>query len=102
LSLGNGLLLSTTLSFCHPDRTRISCHAALDGAACAAFFKESSMKCANAIKFHRKSGGGEGSAVRHSGATHFYRSTNTFSFVISEQCEEICGFALHPEVIMNL
>jgi hypothetical protein len=39
------------------DRTRISCHAALDIAACAAFVKESSMKCANATKFHRKSGG---------------------------------------------
>jgi hypothetical protein len=42
---------------CHLDRTRISCHAALDMAACAAFVKESRMKCANAIKFHRKSGG---------------------------------------------
>jgi hypothetical protein len=39
------------------DRTRISCHAALDIAACAAFVKESSMKCANATNFHRKSGG---------------------------------------------
>jgi len=38
------------------DRTRISCHAALDIAACAAFVKESSIKCANATKFHRKSG----------------------------------------------
>jgi hypothetical protein len=42
---------------CHPDRTRISCHASLDKAACAAFVKESSMECANATKFHRKSGG---------------------------------------------
>jgi hypothetical protein len=41
------------------DRTRISCHAALDIAACAAFVKESSMKCANATKFHRKSGGAQ-------------------------------------------
>jgi hypothetical protein len=32
-------------------------HAALDMAACAAFVKESSMKCSNAIKFYRKSGG---------------------------------------------
>ncbi len=38
------------------DRIRISCHAALDIAACVAFVKESSMKCANATKFHRKSG----------------------------------------------
>jgi hypothetical protein len=44
---------------CHLDRTRISCHAALDMAACAAFVKESSMKCGNAIKFHRKSGGAQ-------------------------------------------
>ena len=85
LALGNGPLLSTTLSFlssrakprdlqfrgpfletrnpmlkqnCYLDRTRISCHAALDIAACAAFVKESSMKCANATKFNRKSGVG--------------------------------------------
>jgi hypothetical protein len=44
---------------CHLDRTRISCHAALDMAACAAFVKESSMKSANATKFHRKSGGAQ-------------------------------------------
>jgi hypothetical protein len=42
---------------CHLNRTRIFCHAALDIAACAAFVKESSMKRANATKFHRKSGG---------------------------------------------
>jgi hypothetical protein len=41
---------------CHPDRTRISCHVALDTAACAAFVKEGSMRCTNATKFHRKSG----------------------------------------------
>jgi hypothetical protein len=39
-----------------PERTRISCHAALDTAACAAFVKESRMKFANATKFNRKSG----------------------------------------------
>jgi hypothetical protein len=44
---------------CHLDRTRISCHAALDIAACAAFAKESSIKCANATKFYRKSGGAQ-------------------------------------------
>jgi hypothetical protein len=43
--------------YCHLDRTRISCHAAQDMPACAAFVKESSMKYANATKFHRKSGG---------------------------------------------
>src|ERR1700730_13812400 len=51
------MFLDKEQQICHLDRTRISCHAALDMAACAAFVKESSMKCANAIKFHRKSGG---------------------------------------------
>jgi len=41
----------------HP-RTRFSCHAALDEAACAPFSKERLMKFANATKFHRKSGEG--------------------------------------------
>jgi hypothetical protein len=36
--------------------TRISCHAASDLAACAAFHKESRMKLANATKLDRKSG----------------------------------------------
>ena len=40
-----------------PERTRISCHAALDRAACAPFREEGRMKYANANKFHRKSGG---------------------------------------------
>src|SRR5580698_4572934 len=39
-----------------PERTRISCHAALDKTACAPFRKEGRMKCDNATKFHRKSG----------------------------------------------
>jgi hypothetical protein len=39
-----------------PERTRISCHAALDMAACAAFRKESRMKFANATNLDRKSG----------------------------------------------
>jgi hypothetical protein len=34
----------------------ISCHAALDTAACAAFRKESRMKFANATNLNRKSG----------------------------------------------
>jgi hypothetical protein len=38
------------------ERTRISCHAALDMATCAAFVKESRMKIANATKLNRKSG----------------------------------------------
>ena len=44
---------------CHLDRTRISCHAALDMATCAAFVKESSMKFPSATKSHRKSGGAQ-------------------------------------------
>jgi hypothetical protein len=39
-----------------PERTRISCHAALDRAACAPFRKEGRMKCINANKSHRESG----------------------------------------------
>jgi hypothetical protein len=38
------------------ERTRISCRAALDMAACAAFVKESRMKIDNATKLNRKSG----------------------------------------------
>jgi hypothetical protein len=40
-----------------PERTRISCHAALEKATYAPFHKEGRMNCNNAIKFHRKSGG---------------------------------------------
>jgi hypothetical protein len=39
-----------------PERTRISCRAALETTACAAFSKESRMKFANAININRKSG----------------------------------------------
>jgi hypothetical protein len=39
-----------------PERTRISCHAALDTAACAPFFKERCRMFANATNFYRKSG----------------------------------------------
>jgi len=38
------------------ERTRISCYLAPTMAACAAFFKESRMKFANATKLDRKSG----------------------------------------------
>jgi hypothetical protein len=47
--------LATHLSS-RPERTRISCRAALDMAMCAAFVKESRMKIANATKLNRKSG----------------------------------------------
>jgi hypothetical protein len=39
-----------------PERTRISCHAALEKAACAPFRKEGRRKCINATKVNRKSG----------------------------------------------
>jgi hypothetical protein len=39
-----------------PERTRISCHVALDMAASAAFRKESRMKFAKATNLDRKSG----------------------------------------------
>jgi hypothetical protein len=70
---------------CHLDRTRISCHAAPDMAACAAFVKESSMKCANATKFHRKSG--ERSVVERS-AVFFYFSRR---FALMSPCKTAAG-----------
>jgi hypothetical protein len=42
-----------------PKRTRISCHAALETTACAAFSKESRMKFANATNTDRKFGEAE-------------------------------------------
>jgi hypothetical protein len=39
-----------------PERTRISCHAALETTARAAFSKESRMKFDNATNINRKSG----------------------------------------------
>ncbi len=41
---------------CHWERTRISCHAALDTTTRAPFRKERRMKFAKATRFHRKSG----------------------------------------------
>jgi hypothetical protein len=49
------ILAATELSS-RPERTRISCHAALETTACAAFSKESRMKFANATNINRKSG----------------------------------------------
>jgi hypothetical protein len=63
--LSNGCTLvrgSTNLSS-RPERTRISCRAAPDMAACAAFFKESRMKIASATNLNRKF---RGSAVERS------------------------------------
>jgi hypothetical protein len=46
--------------------TRISCHAALDKAACAPFRKEGRVLCDDATKFHRKSGGAKPRDLRFS------------------------------------
>jgi hypothetical protein len=47
--------ISTKLSS-RPERTRISCHAALDKIAYAPFFKERRIMFASATNFYRKSG----------------------------------------------
>jgi hypothetical protein len=49
------ILAATELSS-RPERTRISCHAALGLTTCAAFSKESRMKFASATYINRKSG----------------------------------------------
>jgi hypothetical protein len=49
------LLVQQQLSS-RPERTRISCHAALETTACAAFSKESRMNFTNATNINRKSG----------------------------------------------
>src|ERR1700677_4404911 len=53
-----------------PERTRISCYAALDMAACAAFRKESRMKFTNATNLYRKSGEAEGRDLQFSSTTY--------------------------------
>jgi hypothetical protein len=60
--LSRGICSSAELSWkCFSTEcTRISCCAAVDRAACAAFRKESRMKLANANKPDRKSGGSAG------------------------------------------
>ena len=51
------------LPYSTEDQTRISCHATLNMATCAAFFKESRMRFANATEFLRKSGVAQRSLV---------------------------------------
>jgi hypothetical protein len=55
ISPGNAEFYPQTELSSRPERTRISCHAALETTACAAFSKESLMKFANA-NINRKSG----------------------------------------------
>jgi hypothetical protein len=61
-----------------PERTRISCHAALDKAAYAPFRKEGRMKCTNATKSNRKSGVAKWRDLRFSGLflEMFFRPPN--------------------------
>jgi hypothetical protein len=56
--------------------TRISCHAALDTAACAPFRKERRMKCINAMNLNRKFGGAQPRDLQFSGpfVGMFFRS----------------------------
>jgi len=53
-----------------PERTRISCLAALDTTTCAAFVKESRMKFTNATKLNRKSGVAQWRDLRFSLNSH--------------------------------
>jgi hypothetical protein len=56
VSPGNAEYCTQTKLSSRPERTRISCHAALETTACAAFSKESRMKFANETDINRKSG----------------------------------------------
>ncbi len=71
---------------CHPERTRISCHAAPDTIACAPFSKERRMEFANATKFYRKSGAAEGSAVQRTFHGNVFRRR-------SAGCPEVHGLS---------
>jgi hypothetical protein len=55
-SPGNAEYYTQTKLSSRPERTRISCHSALDTAACAPFVKERRMMFANATNSYRKSG----------------------------------------------
>src|SRR5271155_3675361 len=83
---------------CHPERTRISCHAAPDTVACAPFSKERRMKFANAIRFYRKSGEAEGSAVQRTFRGNvFDRGYLLFSFSGSHPS---CRFGLSTQAVL--
>ena len=69
--------------------TRISCYAASDRTACAAFFTESRMKVGNATSLDRKSGAAEESAVR----PYFSNMFDTDNLLlIQTQLREYPGF----------
>ena len=62
--ISNNVAWKRKPSLCHPERTQISYFTALPAATYAALLKEGRMKFTEARDFDRKSGGGEGSAVR--------------------------------------
>jgi hypothetical protein len=86
LSLGNGPLLSATLSFCHPDRSEPGFPATQreTKARMRLSLKERRMKSANAIKTYRKSGVAQGRDLRCAiRVPHIYRCTTTLFFIVS-------------------
>jgi hypothetical protein len=70
LSPGNGESYPQTKLSSRPERTRISCLAALDTVACAPFFKERRMMFASATNFYRKSGVAQCRDLRFSLISH--------------------------------
>jgi hypothetical protein len=64
----NQFPMKTPLSPCHPERTRISYFTALTSDHLCGSPKENHMQLTEVATLDRKSGGAEGSAVRHSGA----------------------------------
>jgi hypothetical protein len=70
-SPGNAEHYTQTELSSRPERTRISCHSALDMATCAALVKESRMKIANATKLNRKSGVAQWRDLRFSFSSHW-------------------------------
>ena len=69
-SPGNAEYYAQTELSSRPERTRISCHAALDKTACAPFLKERRMTFANATNIHRKSGVAQWRDLRFSFSSH--------------------------------
>ena len=84
--------------YAHAARTQISCTLPYPTIACAAFFKESRMECANATKLHRKFG--------EPGAPLRFCGEKTVSYVVvafdmlsggrTAAAAPHCGFGLGP------
>jgi hypothetical protein len=94
--------LQTELSS-RPERTRISCHATLDKAACAPFFKERRMMFVNATNFYRKSGVGQWRDLRflpHFQA--FFRSEPTSSAQARTAAIIACSCAASRSLVLGI